>query len=1462
MENETFDEYLKRKTLEKNNALLQIKRSNSDTKFYKIKHYSEKTRRKIQKSKTITKEILAKRQHSRCSSCEHCHTVSKLIKKDKRRLRDYILDNKKYVKLIGNRRYNDNPPALYIQDHNKNLDDKKIGLIPLPTKSKKKIKSNSDKQRLYDLQRSIVMMRRFQYNKQYLNNDFRNNNNFNIIDLDCVIIIQKWWKKIFKIIKIQKIWRAHFIRKEIYAVRKLYFFMEKFENTLNEIKVKKCFNKIKNFENLIFQKPKINSNFNINNNFESFGNKNNDYFFMTKKTNLINEKIKHKIITIQKNYKNHFNFVKNLILNKDKIKKHLILNYFFVTKIYINPLLINNKICLIQKYFHQFLLTKKKFKKKIVFPLQYTKKIYQRPTLTVKKIQKFYKNYQNKKEFNNILNEEDFNKIIYNQNKPNSFFTKITINKNSIDNYLNNSNNNNNDNNNNINYNLIENKFSKIIFPFTNKICFISKEYKTSFMNKLLKLQKYIKKWCNKNIETSLLNIDYKSTGYYSQKIRTRNNLNNILFLQTSIKGYLNKKNEIIKEKPINSSSILFNNDYNNNDDTINEFNLNNNNNNFNNNNNEFILSTNSNKEKNLFNKNNLNYENSNMNYSNLNNSNLSNLNNSDFVSKKNIKNVNDKVIKLQRKIKSYLILKKIKEIKNDINNYKQIKKNNLNKFYFITKIINNKLEQMNKITLIQKYFKSKLNNNNNIIKKHLVFLTTPLIKRKGDLTEIDINFSDENSNNNFSVDEINLKKKKNNNDSLISNESKINKTFLNNNNNFILNKELNSSFLNNSGYISKVVKKNVKIIKKKNLNELSFISKKVFIEKNNYELYNDFINFIELLITKHFQEKIFYLLKDNTNHFNKCFYIKTLKKVLKFHQIYKNKENKVSKFINKIFPNLNNSNINKLISKLNDEQKNDLANTNIFENNLDQDFIKYLNDFSSFDKNLSNELFIINRLKNSYLTNTNIFSITKFIDNEYENLIEGKYCMKCYQSENICDCLQKNLEIEESFNFIVNTKNLEDEFEEIIKKDLPEFSGYISKIIIKPTKLIKKNDLNHLFFISKTFYIKQNPEINIDFIKLLKLHLIKNSQQFVFYKLKLFKEIDFNNSFYILTLQRILKYCKSNPKKQSKVQTFINNVFPNINNKTINKLISNLTQEQQKQLSNSNIYTSIEQDFIKYLNDFSSFDKNLSNELFIINRLKNSYLTNTNIFSITKFIDNEYENLIEGKYCMKCYQSENICDCLQKKTIEDEEDYTIDLEMNDDDASKCIVNHFEYDSTKVKGILIKRKPKIEENYEDPITNLINKRKYFTTNNSKENEKKKSNFIFKSNFNNNSNNLINSQNENNNNNNIIENNFLFNSNNNINVIASNDSINNSLSNNNINNNRYNNNNINVNNSDSINIGNSQEFVTNAQNRNNNIIDLKKLYHSDKNNKKANQVIIRGDNNSNGSSDKNNLKYFY
>ena len=53
-----------------------------------------------------------------------------------------------------------------------------------------------------------------------------------------------------------------------------------------------------------------------------------------------------------------------------------------------------------------------------------------------------------------------------------------------------------------------------------------------------------------------------------------------------------------------------------------------------------------------------------------------------------------------------------------------------------------------------------------------------------------------------------------------------------------------------------------------------------------------------------------------------------------------------------------------------------------------------------------------------------------------------------------------------------------------------------------------------------------------------------------------------------------------------------------------------------------------------------------------------------------------------------------------------EEEGFDVDI-PNDEFTAKSLINHFEYDSTKVKGVLIKRKPKIEEAYEDPITHMI-----------------------------------------------------------------------------------------------------------------------------------------------------------
>ena len=65
----------------------------------------------------------------------------------------------------------------------------------------------------------------------------------------------------------------------------------------------------------------------------------------------------------------------------------------------------------------------------------------------------------------------------------------------------------------------------------------------------------------------------------------------------------------------------------------------------------------------------------------------------------------------------------------------------------------------------------------------------------------------------------------------------------------------------------------------------------------------------ISLFITKNVQQYFYYLLKYNISYnFNYPFYIKTLKRVIKFFQVKSNliQENKVNKLYNKIFTDNN----------------------------------------------------------------------------------------------------------------------------------------------------------------------------------------------------------------------------------------------------------------------------------------------------------------------------------------------------------------------------------------------------------------------------------------------------------------------------------------------------------------------------------------------------------------------------
>ena len=239
----------------------------------------------------------------------------------------------------------------------------------------------------------------------------------------------------------------------------------------------------------------------------------------------------------------------------------------------------------------------------------------------------------------------------------------------------------------------------------------------------------------------------------------------------------------------------------------------------------------------------------------------------------------------------------------------------------------------------------------------------------------------------------------------------------------------------------------------------------------------------------------------------------------------------------------------------------------------------------------------------------------------------------------------------------------------------------------------IKKENI-YCFF-SKKSYRKKIKIKNSFFINLLKLFIIKKVQEEIFYKLKdnIFKTVKY--SFYINTLKRNMNFYLSSKKKGKEYEELFNEIFPKLKKKktiNLNKTISKLNNEYQKKLRETNIYENNENDLINHLSSFSKFDKNLTNETFIKERLKSINLKNKNIFSLTKFLDLEYNKLINGKYCMKCYKKKKNCICK-----EDEIEF-LDMEISSDEISlNSKINHFEYDSNKSKGILIRKKPKIED---------------------------------------------------------------------------------------------------------------------------------------------------------------------
>ena len=310
--------------------------------------------RKVQNSKSYPQKITDKSQHHhhyhehlKCSNCIQCHPYHRQLKKQKNKLVNFINNNKiKNIKLIGNYRYSNSSPQKYVNDNRRQIPDRRMGLIPVPLKKKKKKDDKFDKKSYYELQRSIVMMRRIQYDRRLTKIKSGDINYF----LDDIIFIQRWWRQQKKAKIIQKKYREYLRRKREKIKNNLIKNINDIDNIIKKTIFKKVLDKINDYKYI--KRPVIvynnyinnyNNNYNLHHNF-SFGDNfirkdisDNNIYYISKIRKI---KIKPKIIKKQNNI-NEIKDIKNK--SKPQIKKNLF------TKVSVNPKLLNEKINMLQR---------------------------------------------------------------------------------------------------------------------------------------------------------------------------------------------------------------------------------------------------------------------------------------------------------------------------------------------------------------------------------------------------------------------------------------------------------------------------------------------------------------------------------------------------------------------------------------------------------------------------------------------------------------------------------------------------------------------------------------------------------------------------------------------------------------------------------------------------------------------------------------------------------------------------------------------------------------------------------------------------------------------------------------------------------------------------------------------------------------------------------------------------------
>ena len=1062
----------------KQNSLRQLIHSNSDSDFI-IK--TEKEKRKIIRHYLNKKNKLGSLKNSKDSRIKSSPfkkglNLKKIIHNNKNKLSNYIENNTKKVELFGNPRYKHNSPILFVEDFKNNLPEKKMGLVPLPSKKKTSTDLYKEPKNLYDMQRNISMIRRFQYEKKNEKRLLEKKNYKNVKDTEHFNMIQNWWKKIPKIIDIQRIFRGYIIRKQVNPILKLYKFMKKFEKFLKNLILKTNLKIIKDYS-ILRRKKIINGNYiskkrlyisnklnksiiMIENNYRCYKSNAKKIFLQRGKNGRVinkmsfiskiiyneNSKINKDILLLEDNIKNYIkskNYVDKNLIHKNK-------GFYYYDKIYLNK--DNKKIIDFMKLITHGLQLMA-FKKKIFYknPSEYDIDDINKIKYIQKKYLEYY--YNNKENIclynirNNIglvdkIRKKKINKdieIIQKQikqflNDKNNYKKQIIKNKPISGNQIN------------ANHNLEQN---------INNASFISKEYIKNVNNLIIPIQKIMHKFLRKRNDkyrerkTKINKVGFHNYFFFTKECSNKEKFIKLItnFQKLYKDQYKNNKNDIIaNEKEISLS------EYNSLEDitipkkkTLRQLKLKN----------KipktisFGLYISKQRFLNTISKYTVKYNKNNI---------LTFRQEGLIITKVRKRNYENELKKIQNNFRKYkkknydfLGIQKPQTDEKNFYTYSSesyddiIYSKKLNNYYFLTK--ETKINIIDKIKKIQTNFLKHSNNiklQNDILKKGKIILNQKTKKGLGlyidRIRYVSLISNVKNDRNinyiiplkkNIYISKVSYYDNKkeilflqqNLRNKIIKKENEKNDIFSRKNliDNFERNKKnsknkdkFNSQIVNQTFSLGLYISKNYqRKIYKKEIIKLSLITKFHKIPENVAQVNIKFLLLTSLFITKNIQEYIFNLFKNKIEIFEYPFYLTTINRVLKYLQSNESKGKNVQLLFNQIFSDYNSNNTVKkdLILLLTKDKEDILRNTNIY-NKIELDFSEYVCGFSKFDKNLSNEKFLNVRLNNTTFHNTNIFTITKLIDKEFENFVNGKYCYKCYLDPNLCKCFKTNEEL------------------------------------------------------------------------------------------------------------------------------------------------------------------------------------------------------------------------------------------------------------------------------------------------------------------------------------------------------------------------------------------------------------------------------------------------------------------